>query len=531
MEAGSLWQATDSNGVAQRQYCHLFPEWSWPLPMCLDSLLPLTSVPTSLGKASISFGSMSRQFAFTLLGCQNNWLSLTAVQPWKCAAVSPVEACTTCRNGSPISSIPRCSQTFIILGIPKVPKNWKSFYACSEKGWGCAVESSVLTAWASTALVNSSLQHSSEVCNWNWDCLLWEWGTKGTTNRPLAASPTRRWTRSSYLEWYCVCWSCAKDVQDWLSAACLEPAKLVQLLPFWRGHWSLIRASILMVLTKENVAAHAVAEHLVSLQLPDRIQGKMWRLVRDFKQNRKGSCTPLDILPSKSFDRSHSSLDAEVAFNRNVASRMSSIDLFLEDEGQQYGNMEEATSVARIPATCLEVWSGDHRQNTWCFGRNSPSAPWLWDAKLSILKLMIWGVLPCDIWTGSEGSFRKSDNSWKTTPLPSILQLCLIGEAPPCFSREIRRAAFAILWMGLRGERKGLPSMLATSFAAGVAGRQKWGLVLSTSAWVSQLTRQTILLVRFNGTSWNFRKFVIHENPRRGGVLLVFKDVPRLTGM
>ena len=35
----------------------------------------------------------------------------------------------------------------------------------------------------------------------------------------------------------------------------------------------------LMVLTKENVAAHAVAEHLVSLQLPDHIQGKMGRLV------------------------------------------------------------------------------------------------------------------------------------------------------------------------------------------------------------------------------------------------------------
>ena len=57
----------------------------------------------------------------------------------------------------------------------------------------------------------------------------------------------------------------------------------------------------------------------------------------------------------------------------------------------------------------------------------------------------------------------------------------LIGDSPPCLSKEIQRAAFAILWMGLRGEREGLPSMLATSFAeaAGVAGRQKWGLVLS----------------------------------------------------
>ena len=65
---------------------------------------------------------------------------------------------------------------------------------------------------------------------------------------------------------------------------------------------------------KENVAAHAVAEHLVSLKLPDRIQGK-------------------------------------------IADWMSSVDLFLEDEGQQYGNMEEAASVARTPATRL-----DHRQ-------------------------------------------------------------------------------------------------------------------------------------------------------------------------
>jgi len=38
-----------------------------------------------------------------------------------------------------------------------------------------------------------------------------------------------------------------------------------------------------------------------------------------------------------------------------VAEWMSSVDLFLEDEGQQYGNMEEAASVARTPATCLEV--------------------------------------------------------------------------------------------------------------------------------------------------------------------------------
>ena len=75
---------------------------------------------------------------------------------------------------------------------------------------------------------------------------------------------------------------------------------------------------------------------------------------------------------------------------------------------------------------------------------------------------------------------------------PAVVQVWhdLIGESPPRFSSEIHRAAFAILWMGVRGEREGLPSMLATSFAeaAGVAGRQKWGLVLSSSARVSHVT-------------------------------------------
>ena len=33
----------------------------------------------------------------------------------------------------------------------------------------------------------------------------------------------------------------------------------------------------------------------------------------------------------------------------------------------------------------------------------------------------------------------------------------LIGDSPPRLSTEIQRAAYAILWMGLRGEREGLP--------------------------------------------------------------------------
>ena len=65
--------------------------------------------------------------------------------------------------------------------------------------------------------------------------------------------------------------------------------------------------------------------------------------------------------------------------------------------------------------------------------------------------------------------------------------------------RDDLHIRLAILWMGLRGEREGLPSMLATSFAeaAGVTGRQKWGLVLSSSARVSLVTYQTVVGVRY----------------------------------
>ena len=70
--------------------------------------------------------------------------------------------------------------------------------------------------------------------------------------------------------------------------------------------------------------------------------------------------------------------------------------------------------------------------------------------------------------------------------------------------------------------------MLATSFAeaAGVAGRQKWGLVLSSSARVSQVTCQTVVGVRYPELG-KFGKYVPPQRPQRGGFLPIFWDVPR----
>ena len=285
----------------------------------------------------------------------------------------------------------------------------------------------------------------------------------------------------------------------------------------------------LMVLTKENIAAHAIAEHLVSLQMPDHIQGKMGQLVGYYEQNRKGSYTPLDILPSNRNQviRQKSLLigcgggfqqECSQQFSP-VADWMSSVEtFFLTMRGNNMGTWKRrpqlpehrllvwrcglATTGKRL---VLVVWKRAKNRNH--FGRNSPSAPWPCVAKLNILKHMIWGVLPCDIWTALRVHSQLLEDD-STAIDPAVVQTWhdLIGDSPPCLSREIQRAAFAILWMGLRREREGLPSMLATSFAeaAGVAGRQKWGLALSSSARVSQVTYQTVVGVPWVGhIQWN----------------------------
>ena len=190
---------------------------------------------------------------------------------------------------------------------------------------------------------------------------------------------------------------------------------------------------------------------------------------------------------------------------------------------------------------CGLVTTGKRQVDSKSFRKKLTKRPLGLRCQLSILKHMIWGVLPCDILTAlrvhSLGKIQQLLEHGSTAIDPAVAQTWhdLIGDSPPCFSREIQRAAFAILWMGLRGEREGLPSMLATSFAeaAGVAGRQKWGLLLCSSARVSQVTHQTMVgvrypeLVTFNGTSWDFGKFVTHERPQRGGFLPIFWDVPR----
>ena len=38
------------------------------------------------------------------------------------------------------------------------------------------------------------------------------------------------------------------------------------------------------------------------------------------------------------------------------------MDVALNDEGQQYGNLDESSAIARVPRKGLVIWCGDHKQ-------------------------------------------------------------------------------------------------------------------------------------------------------------------------
>ena len=79
--------------------------------------------------------------------------------------------------------------------------------------------------------------------------------------------------------------------------------------------------------------------------------------------------------------------------------------------------------------------------------------------------------------------------------------------------------------------------MVATTLdaAAGLTQRQKWGVILPSSARVSLLTYQTVLGVRYpelvkaTADGWRYGRYVSTEATLQGGFLPVFWDVPKST--
>ena len=128
----------------------------------------------------------------------------------------------------------------------------------------------------------------------------------------------------------------------------------------------------IMVITKENAAAHAFAKHFESLHLPSSIQGKVGRLVGATElQKGPASKTDSDVPPAFRNDILRGKqviIGCGGGFRQEcsqpyspVARWMAEVDVALNDEGQQYGNLDESSAIARVPRsspqrTCRLVW-------------------------------------------------------------------------------------------------------------------------------------------------------------------------------
>ena len=129
----------------------------------------------------------------------------------------------------------------------------------------------------------------------------------------------------------------------------------------------------IMICTKENAAAQAVAERIVSMQLPDDLLGKFGRLI-GFHEAQKGASAPTAI-DVGSQNRNQVLRGKQViigcggGFRHETSQKYSPIlewmaraQLCLHDEAQQFGNLDEVAALARLPPSCLCIWTGDHKQ-------------------------------------------------------------------------------------------------------------------------------------------------------------------------
>ena len=128
-------------------------------------------------------------------------------------------------------------------------------------------------------------------------------------------------------------------------------------------------------------------------------------------------------------------------------------------------------------------------------------------------------------------------NPYESVHMTAVTQLwCeIFGNERVWLDTVVCATCFAILWLALKGE--GVSSPIATTLdaAAGLAQRQKWGLILPSSARVSKLTYQTVIgvrypeLVRPTTNGWQYGRYVSAEATLQGGFLPIFWDVPRST--
>ena len=284
-----------------------------------------------------------------------------------------------------------------------------------------------------------------------------------------------------------------------------------------------------MVVTKENAAAHAFAKHIESLQLPPSLEEKFGTLVGATELEKgPASQSKLDILPgSRNTDLRTKQviIGCGGGFHQEctqpyspVARWMSEVDIALNDEGQQYGNLDEASAIARVPRKGLVIWCGDHKQTPGGLRKSDEARAFR--RKLMRRPIALRGdtkFLPPHMLGAIVHPYVQDVPGPQGAGLSQLLQestrqpLGLTAESVAVFQELCKEtigncweagispcccAAIAVLWLALAPER--FPLQADTfSRAAGTAGKQKLSLILPSSARVSELTYVTIIGTRY----------------------------------
>ena len=319
-----------------------------------------------------------------------------------------------------------------------------------------------------------------------------------------------------------------------------------------------------MVVTKENAAAHAFAKHIESLQLPPSLEEKFGRLVGATELEKgPASKTRLDVPPGYRNDVLRGKqviIGCGGGFHQEcsqpyspVVRWMEEVDMALNDEGQQYGNLDESSAIARVPRKGLVVWCGDHKQTPGglrkseearAFRRKLMRRPIALRGDTKFIPPHMLGAIVLPYVQDAPGpqvaGIRQMLHESTRQPLDlssmsvTVLQeLCqeTIGRCWDAVTTPCCCAAFTVLWLALAAEK--FPLQADTlSCAAGTAGKQKWSLILPSSARVSELTYVTIVGTRypeldtFQNDIIQFGNYLQGEQCTRGGFLPIFWDAP-----
>ena len=238
-----------------------------------------------------------------------------------------------------------------------------------------------------------------------------------------------------------------------------------------------------------------------------------------------------------------------------VAKWIEDADVALNDEGQQYGNLDEASAVARTPRKCIVIWCGDHKQTPGglrktdeakAFRRKLLRRPIALRGDTEYIQPYMLGKLKvvlrylADVDDPVVKAIRALlvellDDARQLTP-GCVAKLQTICREVGCdFHQRLCSPVFCtavvVLWLALHRER--FPLLADTlQAAAGVAGKQRWALILPSSARVSFVTYTTVIAVRYpeldcvQDGELAFGNYLFSTQSTHGGFLPVFWNAP-----